>query len=100
MITETVWYLGYEIEVCNRDFLIYAPNRDVACFPSMTSAVVDQASPQKPWHTAREGRWSNEFGWRGTESCAPSAAGRTRTGKDDEPAMSRGRVSCSAPKIF
>jgi len=37
MVTETVWYLGYEIEVCNRDFLIYAPNRDVACFPSMAS---------------------------------------------------------------
>ncbi len=36
--TETVWYLGYEIEVCNRDFLIYAPNRDVACFPSMSRA--------------------------------------------------------------
>ncbi len=36
--TETVWYLGYEIEVCNRDCLVFAPNRDIACFPSMASA--------------------------------------------------------------
>ena len=38
MVTETVWYLGYEIEVCNRDFLIFAPNKDVACFASMQTA--------------------------------------------------------------
>jgi hypothetical protein len=37
VVTETVWYLGYEIEVCSRDFLVFAPNRDVACFPSMMS---------------------------------------------------------------
>jgi len=38
MVTETVWYLGYEIEVCNRDFLVFAPNRDTACFASMATA--------------------------------------------------------------
>lgn len=36
--TETVYYLGYEIEVCNRDLLIFAPNRDIACFLSMAEA--------------------------------------------------------------